>query len=222
MKYQLSLLIFLSILSCNEKSNSPASLSGPTSDSKDTIVVKQKNELNKSYEVGFLSKSYSYYWIADKDTLDFGLFATEYEKDSSLHLHIVHRRPMLFSIALDRINDCISLIKRDFDLLKLTSFYFKEPIYYPDLSKMLSEQYDQKFGQKGINYSKLNQFLLDSDLTLQLNTFLQPLNKTVKGYAIEKFHLLHKENYKTQLPDTDFSGYPEFTLNGMGLYIQLN
>src|SRR5690606_16920676 len=57
-----------------------------SSDSVGTIIVKHKNDLNKSYEVGFYSKSYSYYWLAGKDTLDFVVSAAEHEKDSTLHL----------------------------------------------------------------------------------------------------------------------------------------
>ena len=76
----LTLIVTLTLIciSCNQetKSNSQTSVSN---DKIDTIIVKHKKELNKSYEVGFLSQSYSYYWLVGKDTLDFSVNAREYQ-----------------------------------------------------------------------------------------------------------------------------------------------
>lgn len=113
-----------------------------------TLIVKHENILNKSYEIGFYSKSFSYYWLAGKDTLDFTLKTTEYEKDSTIYISVQHTKPILFTSALAKINECYPPIKEDFDISKLNSFYFKPPVYYPDLAKKLSIEYEQKFGQK--------------------------------------------------------------------------
>ncbi|HET8828526.1 MAG TPA: hypothetical protein VFM79_04260 [Pelobium sp.] len=177
--------------------------------------------MNKSYEVGFYSKSYSYYWVTGKDTLDFSLNITEYEKDSSVHFNMLHNKPILFSTVLVKIKDCIPLIKHDFDISKLRSLSFRSTIYYLDLTKKLFKDYEQKFCQKNIGYNKLNIFLLQSNLNLQVNTLIRPLNKKVKYYVIEKFHLLDKENFKYYLTNIDLSKYPKFTLGGMGIYMQL-
>ena len=193
----------------------------------DTVVVKQRNVLNKSYQIGFYSKSYSYYWLAGKDTLDFFLNITEYGKDSTLHINIRHKEPIFFTVALGKINECLPLIKEDFDVSKFSSIYFNEPIYYLDLAKKLSSEYEQEFGRKNISYEKLNQFLLKSSLTLQLDSFLNPLNKKVKRYGIEKFHLMEKKHYEmymfhnAHLSNIDFTEYPEFTINGGGVDVLL-
>ena len=192
----------------------------------DTLVVKQRNDLNK-YQIGFYSKSYSYYWLVRKDTLDFILNATEYEKDNTLHINIFHKKPILFATVLEKIEACLPLIKEDFNVSKLNSIYFKEPLYYLDLAKKLSSEYEQEFGRKNISYEKLNQFLLKSSLNEQLNSFLNPLNKRVKRYGIEKFHLMDKKYYESylyhneRLSDINLTEYPEFILNGMGVYVQL-
>ena len=190
----------------------------------DTIVVKHKNVLNNPHDI--YSKSYFYYWLVGKDTLDFMLYATEYKDDSTFHLNVFHNNPILFAIVLERIKECLPLIKEDFDVSKFSSIYFKEPIYYLDLAKKLSSEYEQEFGQKNISYEKLNQFLLKSSLNLQLESFLSPLNKKVKRYGIEKFHLMEKEHYEMhfyykRVSDIDFTEYPEFTLCGIGVSIQL-
>ena len=192
----------------------------------DTTVIKQRNVLNE-FRYSIYSKSYSYYWLAGKDTLDFILNAKEYEKDSTLHIDIRHKEPILFATVLERIEACLLIIKEDFDVSKFSSIYFKEPLYYLDLAKKLSNEYEQEFGRKNISYEKLNQFLLKSYLNVQLNNFLNPLNKKVKRYEIEKFHLMDKKDYESylynneRLSNIDLTGYPEFTLNGMGVSVQL-
>ena len=210
----------LGFISCNQQTESN-NQTAVTKDKTDTIIVKHKNDLNKSYEVGFLSKSYSYYWLVGNDTLDFSVNAREYEKDSTLHLSIYHKKPIIFSTALTKIKECLPHIQEDFKLKKLNSFYFRDPIYYFDLVKQLSTEYEKQFGRKNISYEKLNDFLLKSKLNKQLDNFVSPLDKKIKRYSIEKFHLTDKKYFGEYLPNVDLKKYPEFAINGMGLYIQL-
>ena len=188
----------------------------------DTVVVKQRNALNNPTWGILYSKSYSYYWLAEKDTLDFSLYITEYEKDSTFSLRVFHKEPMLFTAVLEKIEECFPLIEEDFDLSKPISFNFMAPIYYLDLAKKLSNEYEQVFGRKNIDYTKLNNFLLTSSLTSQLNHFLNPLNKKVKRYGLEKFFLMEKTHYAHYLPNVDFTEYPEFTFNAhTGIFVSL-
>lgn len=209
-----------SFISCTHetKSNLKAEKS---SDNLDTLIVKYKHESNNSYDIDFFSKSYSYYWLIGKDTLDFVINATEHQKDSTLHLNIYHKQPILLPTALTKISECIPLIKEDFYISKLKSFYFKSPIYYSDLTKELSTEYEKQFGRKNISYEKLNQFLLNSNLNNQLDNFVNPFDKKVKRYSIEKFHLTDKKYFGNYLPNVDLKEYPKFAINGMGLSVRL-
>ena len=220
-KLTILLPIIFAIISCNEEKKVNEQTEKITKQNQDTIIVKHKNILNESYEVGFYSKSYSYYWLVGKDSLDFILIATENEKDSTLSLNIYHKEPILFTIALLKINECYPLIKEDFYLTKLNSLYFRDPIYYPDLAKELSMEYAKQFGSKNIGYEKRNQFILNSELNKQLDQFVNPLDKKVTGYGIEKFHLTEKKYLENYLPNVDMTAYPEYIINGMGLYVQL-
>ena len=177
----------------------------------DTLIVKHKYILNESARY---SKSYSYYWLVGKDTLDFRLRITERKSDSTIDLCLSHREPILFTEALRRIESCLPLITEDFELSKLASFYLYEPIYYLDLATELSKEYEQEFGRKDVEYRKLDEFLLKSSLTTQLNHFFNPLNKKVKQYGWEKFRLVNKEDYNKDWywPNLDLTEYPEFTL----------
>ena len=210
----------IGFISCDQETKSN-NLTKKTSDNIDTILVKHEHELNKSYEVGFYSKSYSYYWLVGKDTLDFSVNAREYENDSTLHLSIHHKKSILFTTALTKINECIPLIKEDFYISQLNSLYFRDPIYYFDLVKELSTEYEKQFGRKNISYDKLNQFLLNSNLNKQLDNFANPVDKKTKRYSIEKFHLTDKKYFGDYLPNVDLTAYPEFAINGMGLSVQL-
>ena len=193
-----------------------------TIDIQDTIIVKQRNLFNQSWQTDFYSKSYSYYWLVGKDTLDFKIDITEYKRDTTCSLHVFHKEPILFTVVLAKVEECFTLIEEDFNLSKLTSFGFMPPVFYLDLAKKLSSEYEQEFGRKNISYDKLDQFLLKSSLNTQLNHFFIPLNKKVRRYGLEKFHLIDKENYKEYLPNVDFTEYPEFTLNAhIGIFVSL-
>lgn len=188
----------------------------------DTVIVKQKEVLDSPYTVDFYSKSYAYYWLAGKDTLNFTLHISEYKADTTFSLRVHHTEPVLFTTALEKVEECLPLIGEDFDVSKLASFGFMPPVYYLDLANMLSGEYEQEFGRKNITHKRLNQFLLQSGLNSQLNVFFNPLHKKVKRYWLEKFHLIDKESYKGYLPDINLSAYPDFTLNvHMGMWVDL-
>lgn len=215
------IILLLTIFSCKENVIDNEEKKAVDYDVQDTVIVWQKNELNEYYEKGFLSRSYSYRWVAGTDTLDFGIIAKEYLTDSSLHLHIMHEQPVTFSTVLFRVEDCLKLINEHISVSKLGSLNFEPIIYYQDLSKELSAEYESEIGRKNVGYQRMNEFLFQSSLNTQMNNFLKPLDKEVDGYSIEKFHLLYKEHYNQYLDDTNLGNYPEFTLHGMGLGVKL-
>ena len=207
------ILIILSVLvlmpvGCSQPTKKQAETGSHTKNIKDTLIVKHKEN-----GADFYSQSYSYHWLVAKDTLDFIVYADEWKDNGELSLKIAHRKPILFAEALKRIDACLPLLREDFDISKLTSVNFEQPIYYLDLAKKLSDEYEQKFGRKTVRYNMFNQFLLQSSLNAQLNNVLQSLNKEVKHYGFEKFFLIDKKDYKSYLPDVDFMEYPEFTFN---------
>jgi len=211
-------IVLLNLDACTQKTKSNT----PSKNLQDTIIVKHKDVMNdNTFVINIYSKSYSYYWLVGKDTLDFRLNASEYKEDSAFNIAALNKSPMLFTDALKKIEACLPLIKEDFDVSKINSIYFNSPIYYLDLTKELSSEYEQKFGQKYMGYEKLNQFLLKSSLNLQLDNFLNPLNKKVKGYGIEKFQLIDKKDYNMRLPNVDTTEYPKFIIDGMGISVQL-
>ena len=187
----------------------------------DTTLVKFENKIDKSYEIGFYKKSYTYCWIAGKDTLDFKIGVTEYVRDNSIQIRVYHRNPILFSETLGKINDCLPLIEKNFNLNKINSLYLESSIFYKDLTSELSKAYQNQFGEKNIDHSELNEFLKHSWLDKKLGTFLKRFDKTTKNYGIEKFHLLNKEYYENYIPNENMNNYPNFSIHGMGITISL-
>lgn len=221
MKLTTFIIILVCLTSCGQDKKANSNLIPSSEKVKDTIIIKKQNALNTSYQAGFYSKSFSYYWIADKDTLDFSLNAVQYKEDYTLHISVSHKKPILFTQLLDHINKSFPLIQSDFDVTKLNTIYIQSPIYYPDLTKKLSSEYEKMYGSKSVSYENLHKFLLASSLNEEMDNFLNPLNKKVKRYGIEKFHIMKKEHFGNYIEDVDLSAYPEFTIHGMGISIQL-
>ncbi|NDK54287.1 hypothetical protein [Pontibacter fetidus] len=223
MKSVIISILSLVLLSCNNSNQSKDTIASDFEKNPiDTVLVKIENKLNKSYEVGFYSKSFTYCWIAGPDTLDFKIGMTEHVRDSSVQLRVFHRNPILFSKALDKINESLPLIEQDFNLEKLGYLHFESPIFYKDMTVELSKSYENQFGKKNISYKQLNVFLMNSWLEKKVGTFLNQFTKSTRRYAIEKFHLLEKENYKQYIPNSDLSDYPSFTIHGMGVSVIIN
>ncbi len=165
-------------------------------------------------------KVYSYYWVA-KDTSDLKFTLYERKTDSSVLWTIDHDRQINFPALLDSMNNAMPEIRKDFDLYKINSLSFKQPLYYPDLNQALTTSYQKRYGETAIDYPELKKFLLSAAITPQLNTFLKPLHKKARSYSIEKFHLLDKEQFITYYPHMNFDHYPSFTLSGFGIYVNL-
>lgn len=212
-----AVMIILGLTSCKPKKNKAHDrVNSLEAEIIDTIIIGNKNFLKDFY-----SKSYFYYWLTEKDTLDFSLGVNEWKSDSSVHITVHHKKPILFSKVLIYIRDCLPKIKEEFDLAKTSSLFFESPIYYKDLCIELSAEYEQKFGKKFISHKELNDFLIESSLNSKLDTLLVEMDKQINRYSIEKFHLLNKENYNYYLPDVDLKQYPDFSLFGAGVYMEL-
>jgi len=219
-------VLSITVISCGESNiRKQTTIINNTQSIQDTIIVKEIDDVGLIFQNIF--SLYSYTWLVGKDTLDFALTVLELKEDNTFDLRIHHGEPILFSNVLEKIEECFPLIEEDFNLSKLRSISFREPIYYLDLAQRLSSEYEQKFGRKIIEYEKLNPFLLKTSFTLQLDSFLNLLNKKVQSYEIEKFDLIEKKYYEMYLyfnesrTYIDFSEYPEFTITGMEVYVEL-
>lgn len=222
MKLILIISIILIFTSCN-KSTKNDDFEDPEPQEKlvDTVLIKIENKIKKSYEVGLYQKSFTYCWVVENDTLDFKIYLAEWIEDSSVHLNLFHRNPILLSDALSKINESLPLIEQDFNMDNLSSIYIKSPIFYKDVTIELTASYENQFGNNHINYQKLNDFLMNSTLQNRITAFLNQFNKSIKRYSIEKFHLLMKNNYDEYIPNTNLNDYPLFSIHGMGIEILL-
>lgn len=210
-------------MSCNHSTKSEDYNKAKTEQkSADTVVVRIENEIDKSDEFAFFSKSIKYCWVTDKDTLDFMIGVEEQAGDSSVSIRTMHYHPILFTKALDKMNNCLPLIAQDFNLNNLNSLYFAPPIFYKDLTNELSKSYENQFGNKSIKFKEINEFLMNSWLQERVEDFLQQFNKSIKRYGIEKYHLLEKKYYNQYIPNKDLDDYPSFSIHGRGISVILN
>ena len=210
-------------MSCNNSSKNQGNKQATTEQTAtDTVIVRIENEIDKSDTLAFFSKSIKYCWVTDKDTLDFRIGVEEQAGDSSVSIRTMHYKPILFTKALDKMNNCLPLIAEDFNLNNLNSLYFAPPIFYKDLTNELSKSYENQFGNKSIKFKEMNEFLMNSWLQERVEDFLQQFNKSIKRYGIEKYHLLEKKYYNQYIPNKDLDDYPSFSIRGRGISVILN
>lgn len=223
MKTIFPVLVILILMSCNHSTKSEDYNKAKNEQkTADTVVVRIENEIDKSDEFAFFSKSIKYCWVTDKDTLDFMIGVEEQAGDSSVSIRTMHYHPILFTKALDKMNNCLPLIAQDFNLNNLNSLYFAPPIFYKDLTNELSKSYENQFGNKGLKHQELNEFLMNSWLQEKVGNFLQQFNKSIKRYGIEKYHLLEKKYYNQYIPNKDLDDYPSFSIHGRRISVILN
>lgn len=216
LKPNIAIIIITTFLfSCHEKTKK-----GDEQTFKNEQVFKKEIIKLDGYTKENYNKVYTYYWVA-KDTSDLKFTLYERKNDNTVLWTINHDRQINFSGLLDSMNNVMPEIRKDFDLYKINDLAFKQPLYYPDLNQSLTTSYQKRFGETPIDYPKLDRFLLSATITQQLNTFLNPLHKKVKSYSMEKFHLQGKEQFIKYYPHMNFDNYPDFTLSGFGIYVNL-
>ena len=223
MKTIFPVLVILILVSCNNSTKNQGNKQATTEQTAtDTVIVRIENKIDKSDEFSFYSKSIKYCWVIGNDILDFMVGVNEQTGDSSVSIRTMHYHPILFTKALDKINDCLPLIAQDFNLNNLNSLYFAPPIFYKDLTNELSKSYENQFGNKRIKFKEMNEFLINSWLQERLEDLLQQFNKSIKRYGIEKYHRLEKKYYNQYIPNTDLDDYPSFSIHGRGISVILN
>ena len=183
-------------------------------------VFTKENVARSGFTAEHYSNVYNYYWVA-KDTSDLRFHVYERKADRTVLLGCDHRKQLNFKTLLDSLNSVLPKIASDVDIKKIESLIFRQALYYPDLNRVLSQEYGIKFGEVTVTYPNLNNFLMTSSLTVELNTFLHPLHKKVKRYSIEKFHLIGKEQYSKLFPHTNSDNIPDFSLYGSGIHVDL-
>lgn len=217
------LITLLLLVSCNNSSKNKGNKQATTEQTAtDTAIVRIENEIDISDTLAFFSKSIKYCWVTNNDTLDFSVEVQQQARDSSVSIRIMHYHPILFTKALDKMNNCLPLIAQDFNLNNLNSLYFAPPIFYKDLTNELSKSYENQFGNKSIKFKEINEFLMNSWLQERVEDFLQQFNKSIKRYGIEKYHLLEKKYYNQYIPNKDLDDYPSFSIHGRGISVILN
>lgn len=222
MKQLILLISTITLLSCNH-STQPKETNNSKTDNvaTDTILVEIENDIDTPSKIGFYSKSYTYCWVIGKDTLDLKIGLEEYVRDSSVQIRVFNQHPILFTTVIDKINECLPLIRGNFELDNLRSLYFEPPIFYKDLTNELTQDYKNQVGQRDISTKQLDEFLKNSWLEEKIGSFLKQFDKTTRTYGIEKFHLLQNQHYNQYIQNVELSEYPEFSLNGIGISVIL-
>lgn len=220
MNYYMLILTSLFIFSCKEKEN----ISNNINLKQDTIIIKKEHKPKDNFWYNEMySKSISYYFIVEKDTIDL-INVDEYKSDYSVgitHSKWKNNSQATIKNLLNNIEKLIPKMKKDFDISQLNSLYIASPIYYADFSNDLGNEYKNKFGNKNIQYKEFNLFMHQTSFNKRLNTILKQINKKTTNYSMEKLHLIDKKSYLSIYPQTDTTKISDIHINGHGLYISI-
>jgi len=160
------------------------------------------------------TKAKWYYWVKDKDTTNFKFRLSELKVDSLVQIVLEVKSPIEFKICLDSLNSIFLTVEKDFNLNKINDIYIGQTIYYPDLTKEFSNEYENQFGKKHISHEKINILLKKLPITEKLNSINSKYNVKVSTFGIEKFGIIEKKNFRIFPENYDFSDYPDFSIEG--------
>lgn len=232
MKTSLLSLIVVFLFSCGQQNSKSETTTEKTAKIKRVIQVEQ-NPIMSSFEQDWYSRKYLFYTSRLNISNEIAIGIKEHKNDSSLTMNISHKAPVLYEDMLLKIREFIPTIEEHFDLSKLTYISLQPPTYYIDLNTEWTAAYAKEFGRKNEKYDERQRILESVSFTAKLNTILSPYNKKLRGYLIEKFHLIDKKHYHKHLTkpanpysykhfnEVDYSDYPAFLIDGLSFGIVL-
>lgn len=183
-------------------------------------ALKKEWKLNIEDEklVGFTEDAFTkakwFYWVKDQDTTNYKFRFAELKNDSLVSVLIKVEKQIDFKTCLDSLNALFPIIEKEFNLNKMYSLYVGQVIYYPDLAKEISTQYEKDFGKKITSHKKFNEMMMQQPTTENLNSIIERYNKKIRAFSVEKFGLIEKPVFSLFIKDVDFSDYPDFIIEG--------
>lgn len=205
------LLIFILQIACGV----PATNSDLKMTLNDTIVISKKitNEISGS---AYRKKATQYQLINSFDTSKFSIIisesnSNEFDHAGSVYLELNFDKDKSFRQQKQELKVLLANASKEYKLDSLKSIYSIWTPTLGDLDLKVSKELESRKDIKKIqnNYWRLNDFLLNSSLSLEINDIFSQYKLTVKQYSIEhlsyysKLEIL-KEYSKIETKPIDF------------------
>lgn len=201
----------------------------------DTLMVVEKSERVYEQEIYDLVqnvdypilKTYTYYWVVGKDTLDFSINVSEEGDGTIIYVYRfnksgdAYRKRMSIYFLLKKIKEIMPSLKEGkFDMNRLYAISFEDPSVFTDLSNELSNAY-QKYPKGSFHREKLNELMQNTKFHKELNHLLSPWDKKVAHYSIEKLHIIGRKQMQDNFIEIDTTKIPQDIIAGNGFYINV-
>ena len=192
----------------------------------DTLVI-SKPITNEIAGSAYRKRATQYQIAHQSDTSKFAIILiesnkNEFDHDGSVHLEFHFDKSKSFKEQKQELNILLVKASKEYKFDSLKSIY---SLYLPSLgdlnikvSKELEDNKDLKLIMK--SYWKLNDFLLKSSLSKEINEIFKNYNLTVKQFTIEHFGYFAKPEIinKFSKIETDPNAFPTKIMEG-GIWI---
>jgi hypothetical protein len=219
-------LLTIFLLGCND--NRQNSFAFATMENKATVdtIVGSKTITDEIAGSAYRKRATGYFVIIGKDTSDYTCILTE-SKDGgkvSIDLNIPYSKAEIpYRKRLEELKTILPKAATDYNFDSLASISLGRLILSGDLAIDITKQYRQTFGtsNKLKDYKTVEQFLLKSKLSTDLDNLFKEYSISVDNVSIEKLFLTsRKELYWASKIETDTTNIPDRILDCM-TYVKL-
>lgn len=195
---------------------------GTISFNKDTVVI-SKTITNEIAGSAYRKRATQYQVLSQSDTSRFAIILiesnkNEFDHDGSVHLKFHFDKNKSFREQKEELNILLDKASKDYKFDSLKSIFSLWLPSLGDLNITLSRELENNKDIKSIvkNYWKLNDFLLASSLSIELNEIFKKYNLSVKQYAIEHFGYFAKPGTLNRYSkiETNPAAFPKKIMEG--------
>lgn len=216
---------FLSLLlaACSNEGQVNHTIRNEKANKNNDTIIGSKNITDEISGSAYRKRATGYFVIIGNDTSDFTCIFTQskYDGNIGIDLNIPYlNTSMTYRQRLLELKTILTKAAKDYNFDALTSISFGRLILCGDLAIDITYQYRQKFGAsdtiKVEDYRVVEQFLVTSKLSSDLNNLFKPYSILVDKVSIEKpFFTTKKELYWASKVETDSTNTPDKILDCM-------
>lgn len=214
------LVILILIISCSAHNRKQTGKAVSELNSKDTLIL-QKNVTGEIAGSAYSKKAISYVTVLNNDTSGFSPVFIESNENGavSIDLNLPYtNKTESWAQRLRELKLILPESAKEFNLGSLNSISVGRLILTGDLSIEITEKYKIRFGEnvriKTSDYGKISNFLLETQLTDDMNELFKPYSVSVAKITIEKaFFTTKNELLNNSSVERDPSEIPDKILD---------
>jgi hypothetical protein len=194
------LVFFLLFLSCTKQNKNKTGTYSSDIETQDTLIA-SKTITGEPAGSAYLKRAVEYFVVVKNDTSGFmPVFIESKEKSAvSIDLNLPYtNKTETYAQRMSELKLILPIASKEFDFDSLRSLSIGRLILTGDLAVEITKQYKSRFGENekltSSDYGRIMEFLLETNLTKDLNELLEPYSLTVEKIIIEKAFFTTKDD----------------------------